>query len=177
MVSSAEGINLYPLYLRININWTLQFKGAASPSTVFCAVLAARWDFTHCSLHSNSTEGFPWLTNTPGFVFITPETSGMSSGSPSSAVPALPPAAQGSSQPQRSVLRSWAAGRWEEAGEPPWNTEYKSQFPWQPGAAGHEHRYRQQIPQEKGEAAEGRNVSNSFSRSSTICAPEHSLSC
>lgn len=42
-----------------------------------------------------------------------------------------------------------------------WNTEYKpqTQFPCQPGvgAAGPEHRYSHQLPQDKGEAAEGRN--------------------
>lgn len=43
----------------------------------------------------------------PRDVFITPEASGVSSGSPSSAVPASPPAARGSSHPQRSLLRSW----------------------------------------------------------------------
>lgn len=32
MVTSAEGIHFHPLYFTININWTLEFKGAAFPS-------------------------------------------------------------------------------------------------------------------------------------------------
>lgn len=178
--SSAKGINFHPLYFRININWTLEFKGAASPSQErmqFSMVSLQHSEISHTSPSIATALRNAHISQTHqcvlSDVFIPSETWLVSSGSPSCShqAPVTP-------ETTAQELGQQEGGR--RFGSPLWNTEHKPQpqFPWQPGAgaAGHKHRDRHQIPQEKGEVAEGRNVFNSFSRSSTVCAAELSLS-
>lgn len=94
-------------------------------NAVFHAVLAAQWDFIPCSLHSNSTEEFPWLTNTPRDAVTPSETWWVSSGSPSCSCSSIPTYSTGLQSPPEITaqeLGQQEGGR--RFGSPLWNTNF-----------------------------------------------------